>query len=252
MFEYTGTARSTTTPVLAGGDYQWRAQSNTGAGWSVWTPIWTFTITPPTTVAPVLISPAGGAVLDTTTPNFTWNPVTNGDTYQIQIARTDTFAKPVQDETLLSGVLTYTADPLPDGGKYYWRVRAINVLGVAGAWSASTSLHADAIGRADPAQPGDRDENDGHHARSGLEPGGGCGELPASTGYALDLRQPGSDRHCRRITTYTASALPDGKYYWRVRGVDAAGIPGKWSAAWNITIDTTGPAQPVLLHARRT
>ena len=35
---------------------------------------------------------------------------------------------------------TYTASPLADGGKFYWRVRAINNVGVAGAWSTTRNF----------------------------------------------------------------------------------------------------------------
>ena len=105
-------------------------------GSSVWTPVWTFTITPPTTTKPALVSPVNYAKLDITTPDFEWEAVTGGVTYQIQIAANGNFKTPVQDVTRDPGVLTYSADPLADGGKYFWRVRAINAEGVAGAWSA--------------------------------------------------------------------------------------------------------------------
>jgi len=40
--------------------------------------------------------------------------------------------------------------------------------------------------------------------------------------------------------------LVDGKHYWRVRGINGAAVPGPWSAARNLTIDTLAPAAPVL------
>ena len=99
VFTYTGPLLSKTTTVLPGGDYQWHARADIGdgTGWSVWTPVWTFTITPPVTVAPKLITPANYAKLDTTTPAFEWLSVPNGVRYQIQIDNNDTFASPVQE-----------------------------------------------------------------------------------------------------------------------------------------------------------
>ncbi len=244
-FEYTGTLRSATTSVLAGGDYQWRARADSGAGWSVWTPDWTFTITPPTTTAPALISPAGGVVLTTTTPNFNWNPVTNGDTYQIQIARTDTFAKPVQDETLPSGVTNYTAAPLLEGGKYYWRVRGINSVGVAGAWSPARAFTLAQLAAPVLSSPASGTK------MTNTTPNLAWNPVTNAVSYQIQLDTLSSFASPDQTANvggavYTTAALPDGKYYWRVRGVDTAGIPGKWSAVWNLTIDTTGPAQPVL------
>ena len=42
-------------------------------------------------------------------------------------------------------------------------------------------------------------------------------------------------------------ALPDGRYYWRVRAADAAGNGGAWAAPWSFTFDTTPPRVPILL-----
>jgi hypothetical protein len=118
VFNYEGFSRSATPaeptwPPLAPGDYQWRAQVDTGAGWTgEWTPIWTFTITPPTTVAPVLTSPLNYAALDTSTPIFSWQSVPGGVQYQIQIARGGAFLSPVRDVTLSPpDELSYTAAP---------------------------------------------------------------------------------------------------------------------------------------------
>ena len=47
--------------------------------------------------------------------------------------------------------------------------------------------------------------------------------------------------------SYTvASALPDGKWYWRVQAINAFGTVGAWSAARYFTVDTLAPAAPVL------
>ncbi len=46
--------------------------------------------------------------------------------------------------------------------------------------------------------------------------------------------------------TYTSSALPDGRYYWRLRGRNAYNADGKWSAYRAFTVDTTAPLPPKL------
>ncbi|MBN1565839.1 MAG: DUF333 domain-containing protein [Anaerolineae bacterium] len=40
-------------------------------------------------------------------------------------------------------------------------------------------------------------------------------------------------------TTYTATRLTDGLFYWRVRGLTAHDEPGAWSVVWSFTIDAT-------------
>ncbi len=45
---------------------------------------------------------------------------------------------------------------------------------------------------------------------------------------------------------YTPSALADGRYYWRVRGLNAYNAYGSWSAYRAFTVDTTAPLAPKL------
>ena len=46
-------------------------------------------------------------------------------------------------------------------------------------------------------------------------------------------------------TSFTPSALPDGKYYWRVRAFNMFGSAGSWSGR-NLSVDTLPPAVPKL------
>ncbi len=43
-------------------------------------------------------------------------------------------------------------------------------------------------------------------------------------------------------TGYTATALPGGTYYWRVRTVNLYGVPGAWAAYRYFVVDLTPPA----------
>jgi hypothetical protein len=46
--------------------------------------------------------------------------------------------------------------------------------------------------------------------------------------------------------TYTASALSDGNYWWRIKAKDALNNWGSWSTCINITVDITAPTAPTL------
>jgi predicted phage tail protein len=48
-------------------------------------------------------------------------------------------------------------------------------------------------------------------------------------------------------TTYTASVLPAGSYYWRVRAINGQGVGGAWSASRTFTLTSAPPPAPVLL-----
>jgi hypothetical protein len=245
-FSYNGTARSATTPELAHGDYQWRARANGGA----WTPAWTFTVTPPTTIAPKLTTPTNYARLDMTTPAFAWQPVSGGEQYQIQISTSGNFKTPVQDVTFApSDPLhpTFNAAALADGGKYFWRVRAINSVGVAGAWSAKWQFTLNQLVRPVLLDPpsGTPTTNTAPQLR--------WNGLSDALSYEIQIDTDQKFGTPDQLLTATApdtsatpAPLPDGRYFWRVRGVNAFGVTGLWSVAWNFTVDTTGPEQPVL------
>lgn len=43
---------------------------------------------------------------------------------------------------------------------------------------------------------------------------------------------------------FTAAELPNGRYYWRVRSVDSSGVPGDWSQARQVVVNTALPQEP--------
>ncbi len=249
VFQFTGLGTTTTASTLSEGQHWWRMQVKRAGSYGAWTPVWMFTITPPTTVAPKLTEPVSGSVQITNTPFFSWQSVAGGVRYQIQIDNNDTFASPAQDaETQPAGTLSYTASPMPDGGKFYWRVRAINNAGVAGAWSAARSFTLQQVAvpvLTSPVNPTTTAITTPSFTWNGVLNADSYQIQLSSTSNLAVLAHQGSD-----ITTtgYTVPAtLPDGKYFWRVRGVTSTGVAGRWSAAWVISIDTTGPPMPVLL-----
>ncbi|MCW5879116.1 MAG: S8 family serine peptidase, partial [Anaerolineales bacterium] len=119
--------------------------------WSGWSTAHTITILPLKPIKPVTVLPGNKANTNDTTPTLTWNAVPYGNTYQVQIATRPNFAPSfmVQDSIRGVGVLNYTATTLAEGA-YHWRVRAINVNGEFGAWSAVRSFAVDTTAPAIP------------------------------------------------------------------------------------------------------
>ncbi|HVO70213.1 MAG TPA: M6 family metalloprotease domain-containing protein [Aggregatilineaceae bacterium] len=249
VFAYTGLL-STVSPTspLSSGQHWWRVQVDRGSGFEGWTPAWTLTVTLPPPQAPLLLSPAGGERLSTTTPQLTWGDVQGAYQYQVQIARSSSFSHPLQDVTLSPGdPLAYTASALADGGTYYWRVRALNGMGVTGTWSGARSFVLTQLAAPALLDPAGGIRTADQRPTFSWKPVAGADhyqiQFGAVSSFAIiELLDAASD------TTYTpASALPDGGHFWRVRAVSPEGVGGRWSSTRSVIVDITGPPAPVLL-----
>ena len=88
--------------------------------------------------APLLSSPANGASTLSTTPSFSWTPVSGAASYVLEISETPGFGSLVHSVEVAgtSYELPFSLDP---GTEYYWRVSAINGCG-AGLSSAPFSF----------------------------------------------------------------------------------------------------------------
>jgi hypothetical protein len=83
---------------------------------------------------PTLVSPASGAVLPGTQPQFQWTPVQGARNYRLQVSTDPNFS------TLLDNVLTgstgyVSTTTYPAQSTLYWRVEANDELGTALTWS---------------------------------------------------------------------------------------------------------------------
>ncbi|MBI5961190.1 MAG: choice-of-anchor D domain-containing protein, partial [Chloroflexi bacterium] len=246
----TGTnATFTPAAVLLPGQYWWSVRVQTINGWSAWMPAWTLTITAPPNVKPTLDQPANGAILADTTPDFHWGTVPDGHHYQIQIDNTSNFSSPAQDMTLAAGLTNYTAaPPLPDGGKYYWRVRAINATGVAGAWSSTSNFTLAQLAAPTLLLPTNK------FVTADTTPAFGWNGVAGASSYTIQISTDANfvtvnHQGSAAGTSYTVpdpSALPAGVYNWRVQAINGSGVAGKWSSKRTFTVDLVGPAAPVL------
>lgn len=144
VFEYTSENNRILgyTPIeaLDYGVYYWRVNVDMG-GTPVMSPFtWKFTVTQRLPPTPRPLTP--GSTSTDTTPEFTWSAVpvdTLGGPfiYQIQIDDDPRFGSPAQDE-FVDGT-SYSADEITPG-RYYWRVRVVNALGVPTRWSSVRRL----------------------------------------------------------------------------------------------------------------
>jgi hypothetical protein len=88
--------------------------------------------------APTLLTPANASNPGTLLPTFTWSAVTGATTYNLQVAKNNTFTQIVLNKTV--AVPTYTATTnLLAATTYYWRVKVNGPYGPS-AWSATFSF----------------------------------------------------------------------------------------------------------------
>ena len=246
------TTKFTPAGALAEGRYNWRVRAEVGGVWTEWMPAWTLTVTAAPPSAPVLTTPANTLVTADDTQIFGWDAVLDAGGpffYQIQIDNNANFNSPEQDYKTDAGVTTYDADSLADG-KYFWRVRALNSVGVAGKWSKRWSLTVDTTGPAAPNLVAPE-----NYVATGNQPELSWTKVKGAATYHLRISEnPNLNPEVLDVPGITgtihtpAAPLPDDTYYWAVRSVDALGNEGPWSDTWTFAANSAlnPPDTPLL------
>ncbi|MCK4433272.1 MAG: hypothetical protein KAV48_04990, partial [Methanomicrobia archaeon] len=104
------------------GTYYWRVTADN----SNWSAIWSFTISV-TGVGPELVYPDNGITITDQTPTFDWDPFSGASTYTIEVDDTPDFSSPELTDSISHPTTDYTpGSPLPDDTGYWWRVKANN------------------------------------------------------------------------------------------------------------------------------
>ena len=80
---------------------------------------------------PVLSNPADGATGVSLTPSFTWNNITDADTYHLQVSINSNFSSTIIDESSLTTNTFTPSSDLNTLTTYYWRVSATNDCGTS-------------------------------------------------------------------------------------------------------------------------
>jgi C1A family cysteine protease len=120
------------TSLQQGAMYVWRVRAINACDTGSWSDTWDFTTACPPPGAPVLVSPADGAVDLPLPVTVTWGSVSGATGYALEVDSVGDFVSPVISENL--GDVSLELSGLIEGVTYYWRVHATNGCG-SGAWS---------------------------------------------------------------------------------------------------------------------
>ncbi len=124
------------TPVssFSDGTYYWHVRAyDTGGQPGVWSLPRKFIVDTTGPSAPVLVAPGNGVTLPRT-PMFKWQASSGAVMYELQYDTDAGFSNPIPYDVLVRG--TSRRPGILSNGVYYWRMRARDVLGNWGLWSA--------------------------------------------------------------------------------------------------------------------
>lgn len=196
---------------------------------------------------------ANAAFVPTKTPALNWDGVSGAATYELQLSKNNKF-NPLMALTgsdSITGTSYTITEPLGEG-VYYWRVRGLNYLGNAGAWSAVQSLTVDTVvpGVFTLKSPAVNAVINGAPQFSWNGSGG-------AKYYTVEIDEVGGDFNPPQFTSpqfpqpkltstsFKSSFSALGSYDWRVVAEDLAGNKTS-SEIRKLTINPLKPAAPTL------
>lgn len=119
-------------PIEENTTYFWRVAANDTEGNKKWSKPFSFTTTVPL-VAPIVIYPKNGAVLEEKDPLLQWESVAAAASYTVRLFDDEEISAPIIDTMGLTGTFLH-ADILEPNTQYFWRVGAIGSDG-ASQWT---------------------------------------------------------------------------------------------------------------------
>ncbi|MBI4569944.1 MAG: FG-GAP repeat protein, partial [Planctomycetes bacterium] len=201
--------------------------------------------------APSLVSPAAAAAVGNT-PALDWNDVSTAvGGYEVQVDDDANFGSAnFSTSTSSATASAATVSPALAEGVWNWRVRSVDLLRTPGAWSAARTFTVDVTAPAQaPALLSPADAASVATRTPTLD----WDDPPDTTAFLVEVDATSNAFGNVVYSTVSApiatsqtvtSTLAEGTHYWRVRGRDAAGNLGAYSAVRSFTVDVTGPDAP--------
>ncbi len=167
-------------------------------------------------------------------PTLTWKAVTGAAKYEVYRARSRS-GEYIKYSTVTGTSYTNTSY-IEDGNTYYYKVRALDANGTAGAWSSIVSVTYCAASTGTLSAPAVTGGNDSQ-GRPTLK----WNAVTGAAKYEI-YRSYSRDGSYSKYSTQTSTAYTNSSYltsgttyYYKVRALDANGNAGPYSAAVSVT-----------------
>jgi hypothetical protein len=265
---------------LADTTYYWRVKAvDFGNNWGSWSLVWQFEVDTRTPLIPTLLAPINGTWRNTSDVIFSWTQVTftnekierfqgekvlrssNLESSNLQI---NALTSPVRYIMEIDTTLNFTVPLVVDSTamsqdtinlgerKYFWRVRAYDLAGNQGIFSAKDSFSVDITA---PSVPTLVTPDSGIFTNTPTITFKWRRSYDNFSGvklYGLQYATTSSFLNPISLdsltdTTCTSLTLADSTYYWRVRTKDKAGNLSNWSQVRSFRIYQQVPSTPILV-----
>ncbi len=245
----TRSTSATLAQTLQDGKYWWRVRAvRKSGGTSSWV---TRSFTKAWTAAPTLVSPADNASISFPTEPLllSWKPLLGAVGYEVAIARDPAMTSLVDGAQTETSATSYIPPSTLANGKYYWTVTPVDAETHEGTTSSVRSFNWSW-----PTDTGTDLENliQSPDDATTYDPLLTWTRVSGAVKYQLDINfsqdfNASSSVCCSGTTVATGYSplkpLPNNKYFWRVRPINAQGANGVWTTGTSFTqyFDTIPP-----------
>jgi hypothetical protein len=212
--------------------------------------------------APTLQTPENNSYINYNDFYFEWTDVSDAVSYEAQFSQNpavggDGAFQNVQWTGDYQGnqPTDSKARSVGANGTWYWQVRAVDAASNKSDWTTPWKVTIDLLA---PGVPNHVSPSNNAFKTTANQTSIDWEDVldtsPVTYKYQSSLSSATNPDGSFSSPAYTSGAIsdseiptpetPEGKYYWHVKAVDAAGNESAWSNPWVITVDNTAPATP--------
>ncbi len=199
--------------------------------------------TPVVLIPPILISPSSGSINTTLNPTFNWSQVNGATSYEIQVSQQSNFSVVVSNVKNIQAT-TVALNSLLSGTNYYWRVRAVNNVGVSN-WCSPFSFTTRP--QLPPVPTLIIPANNTNGTLISLSLNWNRSQFDSAYNVLVSTNAEFTNIIANVNTTTNSTVVSNllysTTYYWKVRGVNFTGT-GTWSSVFNFTTKSVPPIPP--------